>query len=147
MVRKSPIVVQDPPAYVHSADMRRDITTGQRAMLYACRFPKPKKLKRKSGSPEPDIKKQRISEARKVLEDPLDADLVEAVLAGVTRLDNAVKKAKKAKKREIERSTEAAKLAKLRERYVDLADLVADERAGSRPPELEAFYSWNLSSL
>ncbi len=74
----------------------------------------------------------------------ITAASVADVLAGVTRLDNAVKKAKK---RKIERSTEAAKLAKLRERYVDLADLVADERAGSRPPELEAFYSWNLSSL
>ena len=50
------------------------------------------------------------------------------VLAGVTRLDNAVKKAKT---REIERGSDSRKLAKLRLDYPDLADLVADILRGA----------------
>ncbi len=46
------------------------------------------------------------------------------MLAGALKLGPAVEKAKK---REMERSTEAHKLAELRERHVELADLVADE--------------------
>ena len=48
----------------------------------------------------------------------------EEIEAARQELDNAVKKAKA---REIERGSDARKLAKLRQDYPDLADLVADE--------------------
>ena len=70
-------------------------------MLYARRFPKKKKTgpkKKDEGKQDSflgseEINSERISEARKLLKHELDADLVADVLAGVTRLDNGVKKA------------------------------------------------------
>ena len=119
---------EDPLAFVHSMDNRRDITTGQRAMLYACRFPKATTRKQQGrghklpGSGE--ISTQRVADARKVLVNKLDQDLVDAVLLGVTRLDAAVKKAKT---RSWSRDEDADNLAGLREHHPDLADLVADD--------------------
>ncbi len=86
------------------APMRRDLTTGQRAMGHAVRFPETEKLKRRSpktGNGKPEISSQRIAEAREIIADGHNNDLVADVPSGALKLGPAVAKAKK---REIERS-------------------------------------------
>ncbi len=59
---------EDPTAFVLSANAyRRNISMGQRAMAVAMLSPEPKKTKRKSKSGLLNVPKQRLSDAREVL--------------------------------------------------------------------------------
>ena len=85
-------------------------------------FPKAVKYKRGgANSPEPAIKHQRISEARKLLNDKHDDDLVADMLAGSLRLDAAVKKSEK---RKVERSTDTHKLGLLRASWSEFSTYI-----------------------
>ncbi|WP_027152199.1 hypothetical protein [Mesorhizobium sp. WSM2561] len=82
---------QDPVEYILAVNVaRRYLTTGHPAMAMALAYPNVEQVhrgKKASGSGRfPDVTKQRLSDARSLLE---HEDLVGQVLAGAIRLDAA----------------------------------------------------------
>ena len=113
-------------AFVRSRSERRN-SKGEMAMALAMIYPEPEKGGR--GNKSKNLKEtlgfsaMRLSQARAVLRHSID--LAEAVRDGILKLDEALKIVDD--DRQALQSTEA-KLALLRTRAPDLADLVADDR-------------------
>jgi hypothetical protein len=104
----------------------RNLTAGQRAMLYAVTYPEPGKGGR--GHKRVDntsalFSDKRLQLARTVLRGA--PDLVDAVIAGSPALDAAFKTAQE---RKTAAQSEEAKLAQLRTAYPDIAEMVAEGR-------------------
>ena len=127
----------DPTAYVLSANIhRRHMTKGQRAMAVAKIYPDPKRgahseLNKSTGGLGFD--KAYLSHARTVLQ--YAPDLAANVLTGAESLDAAYKTAGD---RKTAASSEETQLAKLRERYPDLADKVVEGELGMPAALVEA---------
>ncbi len=87
---------EDPLKYVDSTELRRHVTPSQRAMGYAIRHPEPEKggrgKKRSDTGQFSGVSKQRVSEARQVLDH--SEDLAEAVVCGDKFLNEALTEAR-----------------------------------------------------
>jgi hypothetical protein len=127
---------QNPAAYIMSANMhRRDLTKGQKAMLWAMEYPEPAAVKRKGTGSTAAVdlfSGQLLSNARVVLK--AAPDQVELVVSGAISLDEAYKIARE---RLAEASGTEARMARLRDDAPDLADMVAEERLTLQGAEAE----------
>lgn len=127
---------QDPTAFILSANInRRHMTKGQRAMATAMLYPE------KSKGGRGKINSEKIAEftstryvqmAREVLEHA--PDLADAVLSGSKPLHEAHEIAKK---REHEAKAFEPRLAKVRQRRPELADMIVEERLSLEAAETE----------
>lgn len=116
--------------YIHDKNsVRRDITTGQRAMAYALLFPNPAKLKRKdegrSSNGGTSLERGRISEARTILK-YAEAE-IENVILGTTPFKTAYEKAAQRKREDEPDKPKEKRLTAIRAVNPALADLVQKE--------------------
>ena len=116
----------DPVAYILATNInRRHLTKGQRAMAVAKLYPEPAKGGRGNTNPIKDIgfSRQYVDHARTVLR--WLPELADHVLAGTKPLNEAYAEAQRLKE---QADDEPPRLARLRERAPDLADLVDEGR-------------------
>lgn len=142
------LVGEDPTAFVMSSNIhRRHMTKGQRAMAVAMIYPEPAKVKRKGSgsleSKELGFSSAMLSQARTVLS--FSRPLAQSVLAGMP-LAEAYKEAKdrldekqsEAERQEKERAEFEANLARLRDRYPELARKVVEDGLSLKAMLVEA---------
>jgi ParB-like nuclease domain len=115
----------DPVAYIMSANInRRNLTKGQRAMAVAKLYPDPATLKRKGSVKNTElVSTEYVSHARTVLR--WVPELADLVMAGTKPLNEAYAEAQRLKE---QADAEPQRLARLRGRASDLADLVDEGR-------------------
>ena len=131
---------EDLTAFVLSANIhRRHMTKGQRAMVVAKIYPKPK---RGRGEKDPARKQEdssaflrQVRLARIILRYSIDDDLANDVLACARALDDAHNEALK---RKSAASSEEDQLTKLRARYPELADKVIEDELTLEGAQAEA---------
>jgi hypothetical protein len=116
---------EDQDAFIADANLeRRDLSKGQKAMLFAWRFPDGMPRGRgKKGLETQPFDKSRASQARTVLR--FCPEIVDAVIEGATGLDEAYAEAQR--RRNVQQSNEA-RYETLRRADPDLADQVNEER-------------------
>jgi hypothetical protein len=125
---------EDQDAFIADANLeRRDLSKGQKAMLFAWRIPEASKGGRGKKALETSaFSRQRVGQARTVLQ--FCPEMVDSVIDGTIGLDDAYAEANR---RKAVKQSHEGRFAELQAKDADLAELVREERISIANAEAE----------